>query len=86
MEWGASKMGNFKGILLLSAAWLAWGNLIEPAAAQETMAGSQATIGEIVVTVQRRQRRAPDMPMTAAVDSSGALIHETGPNRWRVVR
>jgi len=79
-------MGNFKGILLLSAAWLAWGDGIGPAAAQETEADSQVTIGEIVVTMLQRQLRAPDMPMTVAVDSSGDSIHETGLNRWRVVQ
>jgi outer membrane receptor protein involved in Fe transport len=79
-------MRNFKGVLLLSAAWLARGGCIGPAAAQETEAGSQAATGEIVVTAQRRQERAQDMPVTVAVNSSGASIHEARRNRWRMVR
>jgi outer membrane receptor protein involved in Fe transport len=66
-------MGNFKGILLVSAASLAWGDGIGPAAAQETKADSEVMIGEIVVTAQRRQERAQDVPISMAVVDGASL-------------
>jgi iron complex outermembrane recepter protein len=66
-------MVKFKGVLLLLAAWLAGGGWIGPAAAEESKADSQGTLDEIVVTAQRRQERAQDVPVSIAVVDGASL-------------